>query len=151
MALCQSLSVDCNDAEDIAQDTMIRLWQVHDKLDKSKSQDALARTIAYRLVLDSRRRTPTISIDLAAASITVATNDGHDMERQEKINWIMEKMKSLPTTQSTILQMRHIEMRPVKEIADILGIKETSVNTLLGRARHNLTNMIRKGGILKYE
>lgn len=147
MVLCKSLNLGDDDAEDIAQETMIRLWQMHDSLDASKSQDTLARTIAYRLTIDHRRRTPMIPIDHVNAVIDMSINEGKELERQEEIDRLMAKMKALPSTQSTLLRMRHMEMKTTREIASILGIKETSVVTLLGRARRNLTNMIKKGEI----
>jgi len=43
-----------------------------------------------------------------------------------------------------VLHMRQVEHRTTVQIAKILGIKETSVNTLLARARRQLLEEIRQ-------
>jgi RNA polymerase sigma-70 factor (ECF subfamily) len=43
-----------------------------------------------------------------------------------------------------VLRMRQLEHRELSEIADILGIRQTSVSTLLSRARHELLNKLKR-------
>ena len=52
----QCCGADSVGAEDIAQDTMLKLWMIHDTLSGQKEMRALAVTIAKRLTIDSHRR-----------------------------------------------------------------------------------------------
>ena len=47
---------DADGAEDVAQDTMIRLWQLLAALERVESPEALTATIARRLALNACRR-----------------------------------------------------------------------------------------------
>ena len=47
---------DADGAEDVAQDTMIRLWQLLAALERVESPEALTATIARRLALNAGRR-----------------------------------------------------------------------------------------------
>ena len=67
----------------------------------------------------------------------------HDrLEYAELEQWIDEQIDSLPSTAGMILRMRQLERRELSEIADILGIQQSSVSTLLSRARSELQNKL---------
>lgn len=67
----------------------------------------------------------------------------HDrLEYAELEQWIDEQIDSLPSTAGMILRMRQLERRELSEIADILGIKQSSASTLLSRARSELQNKL---------
>jgi RNA polymerase sigma-70 factor (ECF subfamily) len=57
---------------------------------------------------------------------------------------MQEQIERLPSTSGIILRMRQLEHRELKEIADILGIRQTSVSTLLSRARNELMEKLRR-------
>jgi len=54
------------------------------------------------------------------------------------------QIDALPNTSRIVLTMRQLEHRELSEIADILGIKQTSVSTLLARARNELMNKLKR-------
>jgi RNA polymerase sigma-70 factor (ECF subfamily) len=69
----------------------------------------------------------------------------HDrLEYAELERWIGEQIDSLPSTAGMVLRMRQLEHREIDEIADILGIRATSVSTLLSRARNELLNKLKR-------
>ena len=61
---------DADGAEDVAQDTMIRLWQLLDALERVESPEALTATIARRLALNACRR-PSSRLPLATPSASL--------------------------------------------------------------------------------
>ena len=65
-------------------------------------------------------------------------------EYNELEKWLDEQIDSLPSTSGMVLRMRQLEHRELSEIADILGIRQTSVSTLLSRARHELLNKLKR-------
>ena len=131
-----------DEAEDIAQDVMLRLWQMRDELDRYNSEEALVALMAKHLLRNhQRRRRP----DTLNEAVVISLNTSpHDMlEMKEDDEWLTRKLQQLPTTQRTLLYMRQVERRSHEEIARLLGIEMTSVSTLLARARRTLLEEIK--------
>lgn len=132
-----------DEAEDIAQDVMLRLWQMRDELDHYNSEEALVALMAKHLLRNhQRRRRP----DTLNEAVVISLNTSpHDMlEMKEDDEWLTRKLQQLPTTQRTLLYMRQVERRSHEEIALLLGIEKTSVSTLLARARRTLLEEIKR-------
>ena len=120
------------EAEDIAQETMIRLWQVCPKIDTRQKAEALAVCIAHNLTIDWLRRED-----------SHCQADTH-LEEQETDEWLRKQLADLPSTEYTVLHLRQVEGLDNQAIAQRLGIEERSVATLLSRARRRLLEEIRK-------
>ena len=143
LLVSRSCGAGKDEAEDIAQDVMLRLWQMHDDLDRYRSVEALVTLMAKHLLRNHQRRKPSESLDEA---IIVSLNTSpHDLlEMKEDDAWLNKRLRQLPTTQRTLLYMREVERRNHEEIARLLGIETTSVSTLLARARRTLLEEIRQ-------
>ena len=136
-----------DEAEDIAQDVMLRLWQMHDELERYDSVEALAALMAKHLLRSHQRRRKTEALDEAIV-LSLATSPHDELEMKEDDEWLSRKLQQLPTTQRTLLYLRQVERRSHEEIARLLGIETTSVSTLLARARKSLLDDIkRRNGI----
>ena len=132
-----------DEAEDIAQDVMLRLWQMHDELDQYRSVEALVSLMARHQLRNHQRRKPSEALD-EAMIVSLTTSPQEMLEMQEDDKWLSEKLQQLPTTQRTLLYMRQVERRSHEEIATLLGIETTSVSTLLARARRTLLEEIKR-------
>ena len=145
----KSLSVGCSsgagneEAEDIAQDVMLHLWQMRKELDGYQSVESLVTLLTRHMVRNHQRRR---SMEpLKAESVTLLTLSPHELlETKENEEWLTRKLEQLPTTQRTLLYMRQVERRSHEEIARLLDIKVSSVSTLLARARKALLEDIKK-------
>ena len=134
---------DADTAQDIAQETMIRLWQMHDD-PRLSNPDGYAATIARHLTLNHLRRRQPLPIDERHSAIQTTPSPLDLMVQREEEQWLQQRIRDLPPTQHAILHMRQVEHRTNGQIATLLGIKETSVSTLLGRARRQLLEEIRQ-------
>ena len=132
-----------DEAEDIAQDVMLRLWQMHDELDRSDSVEALVALMAKHQLRNHQRRKPSETLDEAIV-VSLNTSPHEELESKENDEWLSAKLQQLPTTQRTLLYMRQVERRSHEEIARLLGIEITSVSTLLARARRTLLEEIKR-------
>jgi len=131
-----------DEAEDIAQDVMLRLWQMRDELDRYNSIEALVVLMARHLLRNhQRRRQPEALNEAIAVRFTTSPHDVMEMKEDEE--WLTKRLQQLPTTQRTLLYMRQVERRSHEEIALLLGIEKTSVSTLLARARRTLLEEIK--------
>lgn len=131
------------EAEDIAQDVMLRLWQMRKELDNYQSVEALVTLMTRHLVRNHQRRR---SMELLIAEkVTMLTNSPQELlETKEDEEWLTRKLEQLPTTQRTLLYMRQVERHSHEEIAHLLGIEISSVSTLLARARRTLLEEIKR-------
>ena len=132
-----------DEAEDIAQDVMLRLWQMHDELEQYRSVEALVSLMARHQLRNHQRRKPSEALD-ETMIVSLTTSPQEMLEMQEDDKWLSEKLQQLPTTQRTLLYMRQVERRSHEEIATLLGIETTSVSTLLARARRTLLEEIKR-------
>ena len=132
-----------DEAEDIAQDVMLRLWQMHDELDRYDSVEALVALMAKHQLRNHQRRKPSEALDEAIV-VSLNTSPHEELESKENDEWLSAKLQQLPTTQRTLLYMRQVERRSHEEIARLLGIEITSVSTLLARARRTLLEEIKR-------
>ena len=132
-----------DEAEDIAQDVMLRLWQMHDELERYQSVEGIVALMAKHLLRNHQRRKPSETLDEAVV-VSLLTSPQDELEMKEDDEWLTKKLQQLPTTQRTLLYMRQAERRSHEEIATLLGIETTSVSTLLARARRTLLEEIKR-------
>ena len=132
-----------DEAEDIAQDVMLRLWQMHDELEQYRSVEAIVSLMARHLLRNHQRRKTSEALD-EAMIVSLTTSPQEILEMKEDDKWLSAKLQQLPTTQRTLLYMRQVERKSHEEIATLLGIETTSVSTQLARARRTLLEEIKR-------
>jgi len=121
-------------AEDVAQETMLRL---HRSADRYKPE-ARFTTWLYRVVVnlchDAQRRT--MRQPLALADYDRPTQDGpaHAMERQELAQRVAAAVAKLPHRQRTALVLHRYENLSHSQIAEATGWSAAAVESLLVRA-----------------
>ena len=115
-----------DDAEDVVQDALLRLWQMVGEL--RQPFDALALRLTRNLCIDMvRQRKPTVML-------TESSETG-EADNDERIERMMAVVSTLPTLQQTILRLRHLEGMEMNEIADLIGSSEVAIRKALSRAR----------------
>lgn len=144
VSVAQKYGFAPDDAEDIAQDVMLKLWCLHEKMDDMAYMKA-SMAITTRHVCIDRWRTMHVHADVGNAMPVFDEDSMYDrLEYAELEQWMDEQIDLLPPTSRIVLTMRQLEHRELSEIADILGIKQTSVSTLLARARNELMNKLKR-------
>ena len=144
MSLAERFGYPHDDAEDIAQDVMLRLWCLHEQLRDSSHLKASTIITTKRLCI-SRWRQAHQHLNIDDVIPIVDEDTLHDkLEYVELEKWLDKQIDRLPSTSGMILRMRQLEHRELNEIADILGIRQTSVSTLLSRARNELLKVSSK-------
>lgn len=143
LSVSQSYGAGKDEAEDIAQDVMLRLWQMHDELEQYHSIEAIVTLMAKHLLRNHQRRKTSESLD-EAITVSLNSNPHNELEMKEDDAWLTKRLKELPTTQRTLLYMRQVERRSYEEIARLLSIETTSASTLLARARRTLLEDIKR-------
>lgn len=134
-----AMTGNADDADDIAQETLLRLWMMRDRLGKYKSIEALATVIARNLAIDGKRAgRATVDIDDEVIGNTLADNGPVPDARiiaGETASGIDAVLKQLAPGQEAVIRMKHIEGMEISEIARLIGSTENNVRVTLCRAR----------------
>lgn len=135
--------IDAEIAEDIAQETLLKLWSLGDKLCEYSSPLALAYVISHNKMLDELRRSHTDPYDAKSYLIDDPTNEADaSVVSTETCSEIERLISSLPDAQRIIITMRHLNNMEIADIAETLSTSEGCVRTALSRARHKLKSLI---------
>lgn len=139
-----ALGLDADSAEDVAQDVMLKLWAMHDSLRDEGRLLSLVGIVARHAVADLRRSAaPTFPLDHSAPIIESREADTSLQERENE-RWVEARLAAMPSTESQVLRMRHLEGRSSEEIARLLGISVASVPALLSRARSRMIEQLKR-------
>lgn len=144
VGVAQSYDLATENAEDIAQDTLLRLWTMRDDLDRYCSVEALAVSVARHLCVDRLRRKRTIALEARTTIADSHSRPDEELENADNEAWLQQRLSQLPPSEYQVLRMRQVEMKSNQDIAAILGIATSSVATILSRARHRLLSDINK-------
>ena len=134
------------EAQDVAQETMIRLWQMLDTIDGRRRLNSLTTCIARNLTIDEYRRAARFHTTGTLPSDCPADIPAPDRRLEEAENeaWLRDRLRRLPSTEYAILHKRQVEGLTTQQIACCLALDERSVSTLLSRARHRLLEDIKR-------
>lgn len=125
-----------DEAEDVVQDALLKLWFLRERLDQYRSVDALAIVITKHLCINRLRGIRIEKVDLEQGiSIGGGENPEMKLVEEENMQEILEVISTLPGLQQSILRMKHIEGFEVEEIARLIGTTPVAVRTNLSRAR----------------
>lgn len=138
--LALRITLDRAEAEDIVQDTLIRVWNKRDEWANVDSAEAYCLTIAHNLAIDRSQKMEARSVELTSETQEMpdALTPEKELERDEQLRLVHRLINGLPEKQRTIIQLRDIEGKSYKEIADILEISEEQVKVNLFRARQHI-------------
>ena len=135
LSVARSYLKASEEAEDVVQDVLLKLWQLLDKL--RIPMGPLALVLVKNRCVDCLRRLQT-TIDLPE---NVAESEPACDERYGKVMQLVDK---LPTMQQTIMRLRHMEGMEMCEIATLTGSNETAVRKALSRARQAIRQQLKQ-------
>ena len=150
-ALAYARWLNADLAQDIMQETFLRLWrQIQDAANIENPRAWLlrvARNLAEDHAKSSFRRNGTQNPQTMSA---VRGKDGQPLEgleREETFQQIREELNLLTTADREILTLRYSLDYDATEIADMLEINATAVHMRLSRARQRLAERLTAKGI----
>ena len=133
------------EAEDNVQDTLLRLWTIRAQLDEVRSVQALTYAICRNLCISKLRKRRIVAMELNNEIRLASEHDSQWMlEEKENAQWLEDSIAGLPSAQMQILRMSQQDGLENSEIAEVLGISETTVRTALCKARKNLLERLIK-------
>ena len=137
--LALRITLNPAEAEDVVQETMIKVWNRRDKWDEIESIEAFCLTICRNIALDKMRKMENQNASLEdghdAPDSSYASNPEEQAMQQDRIQLVRRLINDLPEKQRSVMQLRDFEGKSYKEIAQILAISEEQVKINIFRAR----------------
>jgi len=142
------ITMNAADAEDVVQETMMKVWNRRDQWNQIDSIEAFCLTICRNLSLDKVRRMDNQTQSLDAAydpkDHGVASNPEEQAIQSDRIRLVRQMISQLPEKQRSCMQLRDMEGKSYKDIATILNITEEQVKVNIFRARQTIREKFKK-------
>ena len=150
------LGGDRAEAEDVAQEAMLRLWRIAPEW---RQGEAKVSTWLYRVVtnlctdrLRGRKRRGAVGLEDAPEVADGARSVEAVMVENDRVTALYAALETLPDRQRQAVVLRHIEGLTNPEIADVMDIGVEAVESLTARGKRSLTAaMAGQREILGYE
>ena len=140
--LALRITLNRAEAEDVVQETMIKVWNKRDHWDEIDSIEAFCLTICRNISLDKMKKAENQnqSIDEGhdAPDLSYTSNPEEQAMQRDRIRLIRHLIDHLPEKQRSCMQLRDFEGKSYKEIAQVLGISEEQVKVNIFRARQTI-------------
>ena len=136
LRLAMHYTEDEDEAEDVVQEVLLKLWFLRERLESYRSIDALAMVITRHLCLNRKRERHLEKVPLEEGKAIIGEDSPEWMIiQEEKMDEILKLIAGLPDLQQAVLRMKHMEGFEVEEIARLTGSNPIAVRTNLSRAR----------------
>lgn len=144
VAIGRRMLRDDAEAEDVAQEAMLRLWQAAPELELGPGgARPWLRRVVSNLCIDrirSGRRTD-VTDEVPEQEVAPTQLDG--LVAGDLADRVDAALKALPDRQRLALTLFHYEGLSQIEVGDILGVSDEAVESLLSRARRTLKTMLK--------
>lgn len=142
-------------AEDVLQNTLLRLHDATDSLRDADRAEAWVFSIARRTIADFYRarergpeetpvgRAPAEATDEPPATDNLSGYDGPHDVHEEVLSWLRPMAEELPQKYRRPLVMADFEGRTHQEVADELGLTRSGATSRVRRARAKLRERLR--------
>jgi len=140
--LALRITLNHAEAEDVVQETMMKVWSRREQWEQLESIEAFCLTICRNLSLDKIRRmgnqTASLEPGQDPADRSYGANPEQQAEQRDRVSLVRKLIDQLPEKQRTAMQLRDIEGKSYKEIANIMDISEEQVKVNIFRARQTI-------------
>lgn len=136
------------DAEDVAQETFLRLWTEARRWQpgRAKLSTWLFR-VAHNLAVDRlRARRPSVDLDAIADPADGRPDPAQAYEQDETARRVAAALAELPDRQRTAIALCHHQGLSNADAAEVMGVGVEAVESLLARGRRTLRQRLMEDG-----
>ncbi len=139
--LAMRITLNRDDAEDVVQETMLKVWNRREQWSELESIEAYCLTICHNIALDKIKRTDRQNSSLEEgnsyeqADHSYGANPEEQTVQRDRVELVRQLISQLPEKQRTCMQLRDMEGKAYKDIAQIMGITEQQVKVNIFRGR----------------
>ena len=137
--LALRITMNREEAEDVVQDTLMKVWDRRDSWQNIESIEAFSLTICRNVALDKVKRSSWSNESLDQVGVepqaSASATPYKRAEQRDMLDMVRRIVDSLPEKQKTCMQLRDFEGKTYKDIAQVMGISEEQVKVNIYRAR----------------
>ena len=146
--LALRITMNAAEAEDVVQETMLKVWNRREQWNQIESIEAFCLTICRNLSLDKMRRmdnqTQSLDATYDPKDLHIASNPEEQAVQRDRIQLVRQLISQLPEKQRSCMQLRDMEGKSYKDIATILNMTEEQVKINIFRARQTIKERFQK-------
>lgn len=146
--LALRITLNPAEAEDVVQETMIKVWNRRDNWDTIDNIETFCLTICRNLAVDKTRhlanQTVSLETETEPSDNSHHANPEEQTIQQDRLQMVRQLINQLPEKQRSCIQLRDIEGKSYKDIATILAITEEQVKVNIFRARQTIREQFKK-------
>ena len=135
--LALRITLNRAEAEDIVQDTLIKVWNRRYEWENIDSSLTVCRNLSLDRIKKKENNNDSLE-DVKVAEPLASSNPQDRMIEEDKISLVKQIVDALPEKQRSCMQLRDFEGKSYKEIAEILEISEEQVKVNIFRARQTV-------------
>ena len=143
LAQATRMLADQAEAEDVAQEAMMKLWEI---VADWRQGEAQVSTWLYRVVAnlctDRLRKRRGVSLDQIAEPTDPQMSATAQMQETSRLTALANALAQLPDRQAQAVSLRHLEGLTNPEIAQIMDISVRSVESLTARGKKALADIL---------
>ena len=133
---------DAMEAEDVAQETFLKILKAAPRYRPTASFRTYLYTIVYRLCLDTCKKSRPSLMDTIPDRPSASPSAVDNLVSKECGEEIRHALESLPLNQRTAIILKHDEGLSYAEIAQVMDTSLKSVEMFIRRARENLQSKL---------
>jgi len=139
LAIARRMLQDDAEAEDVAQEALLRLWHMAKELEiGAAGVRPWLRRVVSNLCIDRIRSSQRVEVTDDVPESEADPDQLRELSEQDLSARVDEALKLLPERQRLALTLFHYEGLSHVEIGELMGISNEAVESLLGRARRAL-------------
>lgn len=136
-------------AEDIAQETLMRLWMLRERIAPQTDIEPLAVRMAKNLCASEWRKQKVRQGNSLQEALTDHKDIQRDVELKEEVARLKRAVSQLKPAEQRLFRMRHEAEMDIQQISAVTGIGVRSVSAMLSTAKRKLLEILNpKGGLL---
>lgn len=128
------------DAEDVVQETLIRLMQSQPVFEDEQKEKAWLFKVAANLCCDQLKNADRRYAAAMPEGYEAAAPDNPEPDRDSEV---LQEVLRLPEKYRSVIHLYYFEEYSIREIAGIVGKKEVTVRSLLKRGREKLQKKLK--------
>jgi len=143
LGLARRILGNTADAEDVAQEAMLRVWTHAPRWQPLAAFRTWLTRVVVNLCLDRKRRAPWVALEEAGEVVDPAPDASEAAEYDERERLLAGAIAILPARQRATIVLTYSEGMSNAQVAEILETSVSAVETLLVRGKQNLRARLR--------
>lgn len=143
LALAMRLLRDQSEAEDVAQEALMRLWKQAPKWRQGEAKvSTWLYRVAHNLCIDRLRRRPMDDLENLPEPQDERPSIEASLISSDRAAALHQALAQLPERQREALHLRHLQELSNPEVAELMQISIEAVESLLSRGRRGLKGLL---------